>query len=130
MTSSRFETFEELMNKSPLVLVVDCIRFHVSKLPVEMACDHIDRCYAEALNPDSTYFIRCRQAWRLFLESIDYSPLSAEQAEVFAYFRAFPLLESVPEEDTFENDFDYQAHRNAVADQERAENCPQLPLIN
>lgn len=108
------------MNQDPMYLVLDCTRIHVSKISVDMACDLIDRCYAEASNPDGDYFIRSRQAYRQLLSWVSAAKnaplLSDEHGEVFAYIRAFPLLESVPEEAEFDSDSEYQKHRHAVAD--------------
>lgn len=119
----RFETFEELIVKDPLIFQVDCTRLHVSMLSVDMACDLIDRCYAEASNPNGDYFIRARHVYRHLMRWLGgrkfFPPISEEQAEVAAYLRSFPLLESVPEEEMFTEDEAYRTYKQGLTDEGR-----------
>ncbi|MDP4300748.1 hypothetical protein [Leptothrix discophora] len=91
------KSFTAMTNCHPRDFVENCIA-----LPVDVACDYIDRCYAKAADPSAWRHDYCVEAvWRLNHWRTLLDPSSSHDAlEIAAYLRAFPP-------------FDYEAYLEA-----------------
>jgi len=87
MTSSKPKTFTEMTKYRPDVFVSDCC-----ELPVDLALDYIDRCYARLSNPKSKryrYYVEVIGWFMTWLKYPEPDP-SSDALEIAAYLRAFP----------------------------------------
>jgi len=84
-------TFEQMLECGTLSFASRCLYW----TEIDVACDLIDRLYAEALNPDSDYFERsCECLHFMVLQSRNPEPSDSDDTrEIYAYLRAHSTID-------------------------------------